>query len=329
MKVKIITNDTPQIIKEFLSYMQVVKGKSKKTVDEYFLDLRTFFRYIKLKKNLVALSESDFAEISISDISLDLIKEITLTDVYDFFNYLCDNRKNNASTRARKVSALRSFFNYLADKTHQINENPIKDLDTPKRKAALPKFLTLEESLELLKTVKGPYKERDYCILTLFLNCGMRLSELVNIDLYDIRDDGTVRLTGKGNKERVIYLNQACIEAIQNYLKVRSVEGVRDRQALFISKQKKRISPKTVQALVYKYLTAAKLDNHGFSVHKLRHTAATLMYQHGNVDIRILKDILGHSNLGTTEIYTHLSSNQMKKAASANPLAKLAKNTNT
>ncbi|MBR1779681.1 MAG: tyrosine recombinase XerC [Clostridia bacterium] len=329
MKVKIITNDTPQIIKEFLSYMQVVKGKSKKTVDEYFLDLRTFFRYIKLKKNLVALSESDFAEISISDISLDLIKEITLTDVYDFFNYLCDNRKNNASTRARKVSALRSFFNYLADKTHQINENPIKDLDTPKRKAALPKFLTLEESLELLKTVKGPYKERDYCILTLFLNCGMRLSELVNIDLYDIRDDGTVRLTGKGNKERVIYLNQACIEAIQNYLKVRSVEGVRDRQALFISKQKKRISPKTVQALVYKYLTAAKLDNHGFSVHKLRHTAATLMYQHGNVDIRILKDILGHSNLGTTEIYTHLSSKQMKKAASANPLAKLAKNTNT
>ena len=239
MKVKIITNDTPQIIKEFLSYMQVVKGKSKKTVDEYFLDLRTFFRYIKLKKNLVALSESDFAEISISDISLDLIKEITLTDVYDFFNYLCDNRKNNASTRARKVSALRSFFNYLTDKTHQIYENPIKDLDTPKRKAALPKFLTLEESLELLKTVKGPYKERDYCILTLFLNCGMRLSELVNIDLYDIRDDGTVRLTGKGNKERVIYLNQACIEAIQNYLKVRSVEGVRDRQALFISKQKK------------------------------------------------------------------------------------------
>lgn len=240
-------------------------------------------------------------------------------------NYLSDNRKNNASTRARKVSSLRSFFNYLANKTHQIDDNPTKDLDTPKRKSALPKFLTLEDSLELLKSVNGPYKERDYCILTLFLNCGMRLSELVNIDLCDIRGNNTLKLTGKGNKERIIYLNQACNDAIENYLKVRPRDGIKDRQALFISKQKKRISPKTVQALVYKYLADAKLDNQGFSVHKLRHTAATLMYQHGNVDIRILKDILGHCNLGTTEIYTHLSNKQMEKAADSNPLSKISK----
>ncbi len=320
----LIEDPIPQTVKEFLSYMQVVKGKSKKTVDEYFLDLRTFFRYIKLKRNLVP-SNISFEDIAISDISLELIKSITLTDIYDFLNYLSDNRKNNSSTRARKVSSLRSFFNYLSNKTHQINDNPTKDLDTPKRKSALPKFLTLEDSLELLKSVNGPYKERDYCILTLFLNCGMRLSELVNINLCDIRSGNTLRLTGKGNKERIIYLNQACIDAIESYLKVRPKDGIKDRQALFISKQKKRISPKTVQALVYKYLANAKLDNQGFSVHKLRHTAATLMYQHGNVDIRILKDILGHSNLGTTEIYTHLSNKQMEKAANANPLSKLSK----
>lgn len=314
----------PKPLKEFLSYMQVVKGKSKKTVDEYFLDLRTFFRYIKLKRNLIP-SSINFEEVSISDVSIELIRSITLTDIYDFLNYLSENRKNNASTRARKVSSLRSFFNYLSNKTHQIDDNPTKDLDTPKRKSALPKFLTLEDSLELLKSVNGPYKERDYCILTLFLNCGMRLSELVNINLCDIRSKNTLKLTGKGNKERIIYLNQACIDAIDNYLKVRPKDGIKDRQALFISKQKRRISPKTVQALVYKYLADAKLDNQGFSVHKLRHTAATLMYQHGNVDIRILKDILGHCNLGTTEIYTHLSNKQMEKAAQANPLSKLSK----
>ena len=320
----LIEEIVPKPLKEFLSYMQVVKGKSKKTVDEYFLDLRTFFRYIKLKRNLVP-SNVNFEEISISDVSIELIRSVTLTDIYDFLNYLSENRKNNASTRARKVSSLRSFFNYLSNKTHQIDDNPTKDLDTPKRKSALPKFLTLEDSLELLKSVNGPYKERDYCILTLFLNCGMRLSELVNINLCDIRSKNTLKLTGKGNKERIIYLNQACIDAIDNYLKVRPRDGIKDRQALFISKQKRRISPKTVQALVYKYLADAKLDNQGFSVHKLRHTAATLMYQHGNVDIRILKDILGHSNLGTTEIYTHLSNKQMEKAAQANPLSKLSK----
>ncbi len=320
-------NAAPVPIKEFLNYMQNVKGKSPRTIDEYYLDLRTFFRYIEKFKYSSNSNSTDLNDIDISAVDIEMIKNITLTDIYDYFNYITSERKNNASTKARKVSCLRSFFNYLSNKTHQIDENPCKELDTPKRKASLPKFLTLEESLDLLNSVSGPYKERDLCILTLFLNCGMRLSELVNINLSDIRSDNTLRLTGKGNKERIIYLNDACNFAIKNYLKVRPVNGVIDRNALFISKQKKRISPKTVQALVYKYISKANLENRGYSVHKLRHTAATLMYQHGNVDIRILKDILGHSNLGTTEIYTHLSNKQIERAISSNPLAnKMRKN---
>ena len=320
-------NTAPVPIKEFLNYMQNVKGKSPRTIDEYYLDLRTFFRYIEKFKHSSTSDSTDVNDIDISAVDIEMIKNITLTDIYDYFNYITSERKNNASTKARKVSCLRSFFNYLSNKTHQIDENPCKELDTPKRKASLPKFLTLEESLDLLNSVSGPYKERDLCILTLFLNCGMRLSELVNINLSDIRSDNTLRLTGKGNKERIIYLNDACNFAIKNYLKVRPVNGVIDRNALFISKQKKRISPKTVQALVYKYISKANLENRGYSVHKLRHTAATLMYQHGNVDIRILKDILGHSNLGTTEIYTHLSNKQIERAISSNPLAnKMRKN---
>lgn len=320
-------NTAPVPIKEFLNYMQNVKGKSPRTIDEYYLDLRTFFRYIEKFKHSSTSDSTDLNDIDISAVDIEMIKNITLTDIYDYFNYITSERKNNASTKARKVSCLRSFFNYLSNKTHQIDENPCKELDTPKRKASLPKFLTLEESLDLLNSVSGPYKERDLCILTLFLNCGMRLSELVNINLSDIRSDNTLRLTGKGNKERIIYLNDACNFAIKNYLKVRPVNGVIDRNALFISKQKKRISPKTVQALVYKYISKANLENRGYSVHKLRHTAATLMYQHGNVDIRILKDILGHSNLGTTEIYTHLSNKQIERAISSNPLAnKMRKN---
>lgn len=320
-------NAAPVPIKEFLNYMQNVKGKSPRTIDEYYLDLRTFFRYIEKFKHSSTSDSTDLNDIDISAVDIEMIKNITLTDIYDYFNYITSERKNNASTKARKVSCLRSFFNYLSNKTHQIDENPCKELDTPKRKASLPKFLTLEESLDLLNSVSGPYKERDLCILTLFLNCGMRLSELVNINLSDIRSDNTLRLTGKGNKERIIYLNDACNFAIKNYLKVRPVNGVIDRNALFISKQKKRISPKTVQALVYKYISKANLENRGYSVHKLRHTAATLMYQHGNVDIRILKDILGHSNLGTTEIYTHLSNKQIERAISSNPLAnKMRKN---
>ncbi|WP_444657756.1 tyrosine recombinase XerC [Caproiciproducens sp. R2] len=313
--------EAPPIIKEFLGYVGTIKGKSPKTVDEYYLDLRTFFRYIKKSRDLVP-PETDFEKISISDIDLDLIKTITLTHVFEYMNYLSTERQNKASTRSRKVSSLRTFFKYLTNKTGKLAVNPVQELETPKQRKALPKYLTLEQSLELLSKVDGPAKERDYCILTLFLNCGMRLSELVGLNLSDVRHGtSTVRIVGKGNKERIVYLNDACLDAIDRYVAVRPNDALTDKNALFISKQKKRISPKTVQYLVKKYLSEIELGN--LSVHKLRHTAATLMYQHGHVDIRVLKDILGHENLGTTEIYTHLSDEQMANAAKANPLSKV------
>lgn len=316
------------VIKDYLLYMQTIKGKSPKTVDEYFSDIRTFFRFIKVSRGIESAS-TPFEDIKVDDVDIELIKTITLQDAYEFMNYLLRDRDNNSSTRARKTSSLKSFFNYLTVKKHLLDKDPIKELETPKRKKSLPKYLTLEQSIELLNAVDGKHKERDYCIITLFLNCGMRLSELVGLNVTDIRPDGTARILGKGNKERIIYLNSACINAITEYLKVRPMDGVKDRNALFISAHLKRMSPKTVQALVYKYLEKIGLDSQGYSCHKLRHTAATLMYQHGNVDIRILKEILGHENLGTTEIYTHLNTQQMENAANSTPLSKIKPKKNT
>lgn len=310
------------IIRDYLLYMQTIRGKSPKTVDEYFTDLRTFFRFIKVRRGIVSAA-TPFEEIKVNDIDIDIIKSVTLTDAYEFMNYLMRDRNNNASTRGRKTSSLKSFFDFLTVKKHLLSKNPIDELERPKRKKSLPKYLTLEQSIELLNAVDGKHKERDFCILTLFLNCGMRLAELVGLNVTDIRSDGTARILGKGNKERIIYLNSACISAVSNYLRVRPVDGVKDKNALFISNQLKRMSPKTVQALVYKYLEKIGLDSQGYSCHKLRHTAATIMYQHGDVDIRVLKEILGHENIGTTEIYTHMNSDKMKKAADSTPLSKI------
>ncbi len=315
-------DEAPPIIREYLIYLQTIKGKSPKTIEEYFLDLRTFFRFLKIHRDIVP-SNTPFDEISISDVTLELIRTVTLADAYEFMSFLIDDRQNNSSTRLRKTSALRGFFNYLCVKKHYIDEDPLKELETPKQKKSLPKYLTLEQSIQLLEAVDGPHKERDYCIITLFLNCGLRLSELVGLNVSDIRPDATTRVVGKGNKERIIYLNEACVAAITAYLTVRPTDSLKDRNALFISNQKKRLSAVSVQKLVYKYLEKIGLDSQGYSCHKLRHTAATLMYQHGNVDIRVLKEILGHENLGTTEIYTHLNSEQMEKAANSNPLANI------
>ena len=323
-----IFDEAPPIIREFLGYIGTIKGKSPRTVTEYYLDLRTFFRYLKKKRGLVP-QDKDFSQIEISDVDLDLIRTIDLTQVFEYMNFLSTERKNGASARARKVSSLRSFFRYLTDKTGKLSKNPVQELETPKLKKALPKYLNLEQCLELLSKVNGKTSERDYCILTLFLNCGMRLSELVGLDLNDLHfSTATMKITGKGNKERMVYLNDACIEALNRYLAVRPKEGLIDKKALFISGQRKRISAKTVQYLVKKYLAEIDLGGPGYSVHKLRHTAATLMYQQGHVDIRILKDILGHENLGTTEIYTHVSSEQMAQAAKATPLSKVKQTKN-
>lgn len=321
MKHEILLN-APEVIKGFLIYSETIKNKSANSVNEYYTDLRSFFRYILLIRGL-SPADVPFREIDISSVDLDLLKTVTLQDLYAFLVYCKNELNNNANTRARKCSVLKIYFKYMALNTKQLSTNPAELLEAPKTTKSLPKHLTLEDSINLLNAVDGNNKERDYCILTLFLNCGLRLSELCNINLNDISSDSKLRVIGKGSKERMIYLNTACIDAIDAYLKVRPVEGVTPqyKNALFISRNKRRISNKTVQHIVYSTLEKAGFGDMGFSAHKLRHTAATLMYQKGHVDIRALKEVLGHSNLNTTQIYTHVSDESVKNAFEANPLA--------
>ena len=324
--------DSPTVIRDYLIYLETIMGRSPRTVNEYYLDLRTFFRFILQKRGL-ASPAADFSAISLHQVDLDLVRSVTRSEVLDFLVFTARERPkhhkssettygNDVRTRARKVSSLRGFYKYYCDKLQLIADNPTKSLDMPKTPKALPKYLTLRESLQLLESVEGKYKERDYCILTLFLNCGMRVSELVGINLQDISDD-RLRLLGKGNKERMIYLNQACMNAIEAYLPHRITPKAGHRNALFISQFGQRINVQTVKALVKKYLGAAGLAKKHCSVHKLRHTAATLMYQNG-VDVRTLKEVLGHENLDTTMIYTHVVDQNMKDAATANPLSQVS-----
>ncbi len=321
-----VLNECPPFLRDFLTYNETIRGKSSRSVEGYYIDLRTFFRYLLLVRGKVP-ADTEFQKIDIAAADLELVRSVTISDLYAFMVYCKDELQNNTATRARKTSTLRIFFHYLSAQTHQIDHNPAELLESPKVKQALPKHLTLEDSLELLAAVDGVNERRDTCILTLFLNCGLRLSELCGLNVSDITGDGTMTVTGKGNKERVIYLNQACLDALQRYLEVRPHDGLpaTEKDALFISRNHRRISTKTVQHIVKTNLAKAGLEGQGFSTHKLRHTAATLMYQHGQVDIRVLKDILGHANLGTTQIYTHVSNRQIKQAVDANPLANVKK----
>lgn len=309
------------ILTEYLTYLEVIKGRSALTVEEYFLDLRTFFRFMKRHKLQIPDDTPD-EQISLLDIDLSFVKSITQMDIFLYMNYAKNDRENSNKTRARKTTSLRSFFRYLTDYAHLLTQNPTADLSQPKLKKSLPQYLSLEQSLELLHAVHGEFAQRDYCMLTLFLNCGLRRAELAALNLTDIRADHTLRVLGKGNKERVLYLNDACQQALAAYLPTRPVDGVpaKDKNALFLSRLKQRITPQGVYYVVKGYLKQVP-GAENYSTHKLRHTAATLMYQQGNVDIRVLQEILGHENLGTTEIYTHLSGSQLQQAVQSNPLA--------
>lgn len=331
MPYKVNVDEFPQVIREFASYKTAIQGCSQKTVDEYLLDLRTFFRYLLARDAHIDPDSDEFLEIDIRQIDISYIKTITTDKIYDFLLYTGNVRKNMWASKARKLSAIKGLFKFLTVKRGYLEENPAANIESPKHKKTLPKFLSLEESKMLLDAVRNDVDSksrlRDLCIITLFLNCGMRLSELVGISIDDIdRELRYVRVIGKGSKERIIYLNGACRTVLAEYLaNDRLTEKNRNitDKALFLSNRDRRISNKTVQALVYKYLDMAGLESKHYSVHKLRHTAATLMYQSGNVDIRVLKDILGHEQLNTTQIYTHVSDVNMMNAMTENPLANI------
>lgn len=318
----------PSLVREFASYKAVIQNASDKTVSEYMLDLRTFFRFMLARDQKINPLSEDFEKIDVSQVDLEYIKHITQEDIYEFLMYADGTRKNLAAAKARKLSALKGFFKYLHVKRMMIDENPAANIETPKRESTLPKFLSIEESILLLEAVKNDRESksrtRDFAIITLFLNCGMRVSELVGIDIDDVdREFRSLSVTGKGNKQRIVYLNSACRSALSDYFMERVSEAhvKADTHALFLSNREQRISVKTVQWLVYKYLEMAGLESKHYSVHKLRHTAATLMYQSGQVDVRVLKDILGHEQLNTTQIYTHVSNKNMEDAMENNPLS--------
>ncbi len=327
-------NEAPDVIKNFLIYHETIKGHSSKTVEEYYLDLRTFFRYMKIIRGFVPRN-TELEDIKIDDIDIDFVKSVTVSDAYEYLAFLSRDRVKNqhsretqygttASTRARKVSTIRSFYKYLTVKAKLLDVNPMQDLDVPKIPNKLPRYLTLSEAQALLSSVDSKNKERDYCILCIFLNCGLRISEIVGLNLSDIREDH-IRVFGKGSKERTIYINDSCADAINNYLNIRKNIAAIDKNALFLSNRRKRMSREAVHSMVKNSLRHAGLDADKYSAHKLRHTAATLMLQNG-VDVRTLQELLGHDNLNTTQIYTHVDNTELRIAAQANPLANFEPN---
>ena len=319
----------PEYLNSFLDYSITILNKSPNSVKEYNYDIANFLKFMMIHFKLT--NETDYEQIDITKFSEQDLKKITLSDIHSYVSHLAIDNKSKATTRARKISTIRIFFKYLSQKTNILEVNPAQNLETPKLEKRMPKYLSLDDSKKLLNAADNQdnrnYK-RDYAITTLFLNCGMRLSELVGINMNDI-DFNECKMTviGKGNKERTIYLNKSCMVAINDYISSRPPQSLIKRdsknseKALFLSEQKKRISNRTVQAIINKELQQAGLDSKNLSVHKLRHTAATLMYQYGNVDIRALQELLGHQSISITEIYTHVSDDQVRNAVESNPLA--------
>lgn len=343
MEIKYYDN-APQPIKDFIYYEQIVKGRSELTVKNYYNDLRTFFKFYKVKNGRA--DPENFSNIDISDITESDIKSVDLQIAQEFLVFMKTEKNNEQKARYRKGVSLRQFYKFLTNNKGMFKVSPMANLELPTPKPALPKYLTLEQALEMLTHIDTPDRKRDYCIVVFFLNCGMRLSELVGINIKDIRnthdakgnDVYTLKVLGKGSKERIIYLNNACVNAYMDYVApeetdpgVRKASGMRDctvkTDALFLSKRGTRISNRRVQQIVEECLKSCGLDNMGLSVHKLRHTAATLMYQNG-VDVRVLKDVLGHENLNTTQIYTHVSNSQLENAMKKNPLSNISPDSN-
>ena len=324
-------SDCPIVLKDFLIYHETIKGQSKLTIHEYYLDLRMFLRFVKLMRSDMPI-HTRLDDIDIKDIDLNFVGQIDTAEVFDFLSYLANDRNPDPdspvpdygispSARARKLSAIKSFFKYLTVRTKQLDENPVAELEYPKLRKSLPKYLTMEECSKLLSSVSGQNEARDYAILMLFLNCGIRRGELVGLNMTDVYED-RIRVVGKGNKERFVYFGTPCRKAIDSYMEVRKNMILTDNRALFGSRNGNRISVSAVHRLVEKALKQAGLDANQFSAHKLRHTAATMMLS-GGVDVKTVQEVLGHENLNTTQIYTHIENTELKLAAMANPISKL------
>ena len=324
--INIENSECPKIVNDFLNYLETIRGKSTNTISEYKKDLTIFFRFLAIYKGLVTDPNLEFDEIPINNIPDDFIKGVTLMDLYAFLTFVEKNRNNKTKTRARKVASLKSFFKFLQTKAKIIKENPAMELEIPKTRKSLPIHLSLDESIQLLSNMDKSHKNyyRDYCIITLFLNTGMRLSELCSVEINKIKND-TMTIIGKGDKERTVYLNDSCLKAITDYLKVRDDSKVffDEKKYLFISGKNRKINQKTVELLVKKHITESGLTNSKYTPHKLRHTAATLMYKHGGVDIRSIQGILGHENISTTQIYVHVDEEGLRDAVKSNPLSSI------
>lgn len=318
-------DDCPEYLAEFLTYLRIIQARAERTEEAYYIDLRTFLRYLKVINSLCDPA-LEWGDIKIADVPFELVKKFTLGDAHRYIYFLAQDRGNSTATTARKCSALKGFYNYLNLKADNpkfmMATNPVEHLEMPRVKNKDPRFLTLEQSLQMLQNIDSKNRERDYCIITLFLNCGMRLSELVGLDLNDYSaENHTLRLMGKGSKERIVYINNACAEALSEYLLIRSTANTQEQKAMFLSSRGTRITRRRVQQIVEEMLERAGLANLGITTHKLRHTAATLMYQHGGVDTLVLRDVLGHKSIATTEIYTHLGNDSLRLAAESSPLA--------
>lgn len=318
---------TPEFLNNYLKYKACIEFKSKKTADETYYDLRTLLRYIKLlktdKDKISTITSDEFRKISIIDISLADLNNITPNNLEKYIIFLSVTLNNDTKTRNRKLASLKKFFEYL-ESNNFINRNPAKNMSSGRIEKRIPKHLSLIESKQLLaNTIKSNsrFKIRNYAIICIFLNCSLRLSELTSINLSDLKlDDSeqTLRVHGKGNKERIIYLNAAVCEAIQSYLEIRPKLGKdnKDYNALFISGQNKRISNRAVQTLIKDALLTLLDENpykYKYHTHSLRHTGATLLYNEKDINIFVLKRILGHECLEATEIYTHVSDRKLKE----------------
>lgn len=315
-------DENPKFLIEYISYLRSVKMCAERTIEGYFQDIRIFLRYLICDD----LDNNSIDNIDISNFNVQQLDDVTVKDIRDFLSYLMEYHNNSKSARARKIVSLRGLYTFL-NRENYISNNPLKEIDRMPINKVEPVFLSLSESKRLLEAADGT---RDYCIVTLFLNCGMRLSELVGINKNDINyEDCSVHLLGKGNKRRTIYLNNACLEALDAYLTERGENPPEEPYALFLSSRNKRISKRRVQQIIEDTLKKAGLDGKGLSTHKLRHTAATLMYQYGDADALILKEILGHVSVATTQIYTHVGEAQKRNAIDNSPLANLKKTENT